>query len=118
METTSLLVRERAFREAPEALSKSLKNHSIANFYKCALLRIVHNPPSRQGGLELARLLWKAISYDPMLTRKGIVLKILINAVITTVLPPECAKLLLEKFKNLSNFNALLGYMRAEPTDL
>ncbi|MEP0871645.1 glycosyltransferase [Trichocoleus desertorum AS-A10] len=114
MEETSLAVRERAFNQAPEPLSLSLKQHSIANFYKCALFRIMNEPLSRKRGLEIAWLLWNAINYDPTLMRKRIVLKIVLNILIITVLPSKYAKFILSKVRGLSNPRPLLGYVRID----
>ncbi|MBW4488221.1 MAG: glycosyltransferase [Trichocoleus desertorum ATA4-8-CV12] len=118
MEETSLAVRERAFHQAPEPLSAVLKQHSIANFYKCALFRIMNEPLSRKRGLEIAWLLYNAIKYDPALMRRRIVLKIVLNILIITALPSKYAKFILSEVKGLANSRALLGYVRVDPEGL
>jgi glycosyltransferase involved in cell wall biosynthesis len=117
-ESTSLLVRERAFQQSPESLPQHLKRHSIANFYKLDIFRLLNEPPSRQRGLESARLLGNAIRYDPALLRKRVIFKLLFRIVIFSVLPPRQANSLLTYFKNLSNINALLVHVRTEPFEL
>ena len=118
MEETNLAVRKRAFDQAPEPLSTALKRHSIANFYKCALFRMMTEPPSKKRGLEIAWFLLNAIQYDPDLIRRRVVLRILINILMSTILPPDYAKFLLTKVKGLANNYALLGYVRVDSENL
>jgi glycosyltransferase involved in cell wall biosynthesis len=117
-EATSVLVRERAFNQAPNSLPDSLKRHSIANFYKSIIHKLLNDPPNRQTGLESARLLWNAIRYDPELLRKKVIVKLLYKIVIFAILPPQQAQFLLNKFKNLSNINILRTYIRIDPSEL
>jgi glycosyltransferase involved in cell wall biosynthesis len=116
-ETTSLLVRKRAFNQAPEPLPQRLKQHSIANFYKPVIFKLLNDTPNRQRGLESARLLWNAIRYDPLLLRKKIILKLLYKIIIFSFLPTQQANLLIKKFKNLSNISDLLSSMKLDPSE-
>jgi glycosyltransferase involved in cell wall biosynthesis len=118
LESTSLLVRERAFNQASQSLPQHLKRHSIANFYKAILFRLLNDPPSRQRGLESARILWHTIRYDPVLLRKKVIVKLLSKIVIFSILPSQQAQSLLNKFQSLSNINALLYYIRVNPSEL
>jgi glycosyltransferase involved in cell wall biosynthesis len=117
-EATSLFVRERAFKQAPEPLPQPLKRHSIANFYKFDIVRLLNDPPSRERGLESARLLGKTIRYDPSLLKKKVIFKLFFKIVVFSVLPPQQAKSLLAHFKSLSNINALLVHVKTEPSEL
>jgi len=103
-EATSLLVRKRAFSQAPAPLPQSLKRHSIANFYKPTIFKLLHDSPDRKKGLECARMLWNVIRYDPMLLRKKVTFKMLYKIVIISALPPQIANSVLNKFKNISKF--------------
>jgi len=118
LEATSLLVRERAFNQAPEPLRKCLKRHSIANFYKSVLFKVISSSPTRQNGLESARLLLKAIRYDPELLSKKVMVKVLIKIGLAIMLSPQQAQSLLAKLKGLSNINALPGYIRVDAHEL
>lgn len=117
-EETSLLVRERAFNQAPESLPQSLKQYSIANFYKCTIFRLLNDPPNREKGLESARILWNVIKYDPVMLRKKVTLKLLYKIFIFSLMPPKFAEFILNKFKELSNINALHYYLKVNPTEL
>jgi glycosyltransferase involved in cell wall biosynthesis len=118
LESTSLLVRERAFNQASEALPKRIKRHSIANFYKAILFRLLNDPPNRQRGLESARILWNTIRYDPVLLRKKVIMRLLYKIVIFSIFPSRQAQYLLNKFPSLSSINALLYYIRVNPSEL
>jgi glycosyltransferase involved in cell wall biosynthesis len=117
-ETTSLQVRERAFSQAPEPLPAPLKRHSIANFYKCTLHRLLTDPPSRKRGLESARLLWKAIQYEPILLQKKVTLKLIYKILLFSLLSPQHAEFFQNKYKSQANINKLLHYVRIDPSNL
>jgi glycosyltransferase involved in cell wall biosynthesis len=117
-EETSLLVRKRAFAQAPEPLSDSLKNHSIANFYKSVLHKLLNDPPNREIGLECARLLGNAIKYDSTLVRKKVFLKIVYKISVFIIFPSQYAQFLIDRFNKLSNINILPSYIKVEPSEL
>jgi glycosyltransferase involved in cell wall biosynthesis len=118
LESTSLQVRERAFDCSPEPLSKALLRHSIANFYKSILVRILSESPTRNRGLTAAQFIWKALKHDPGLLQKRVMIKILLKTIATIILPPAQAEFLFSKFKNLFNLNALFGYIYTDPAQL
>lgn len=117
-ETTSLIVRERAFEQSPEALPQALKRHSIANYYKSVLHRFLNAPPSQKRGLESARLLWKAVRYDPALLQKRILGKLLFKILVFSILPPQLAQSLISRVKNLSNVDSLLVHIKVNLSEL
>ncbi len=117
-EITSLLVRERAFKQSPEALPQALKQHSIANFYKHAVCKVLNESPNRTRGLEASRFLWHLLRYQPDLIRKKITVKLLYKVMVFILLPPQQAQVLLDRFKNFSDVNRLLSTIIVEPSQL
>lgn len=118
LEATSLLVREKAFNQSPEPLPPCLKHHSIANFYKGILFRMLNDPPSQKRGLESSWFLWNIIRYDPVLLRKKIFIKMLVKTTIFLLLPPRIAKLVLGRLKSLSNIKPLVQSIKVDPDNL
>lgn len=114
-EVTSLLVRERAFNQAPKSLPQSLKNHSIANFYKDFTYRVLDMPPNPQRGLEALRLLWNATRYDPALVKTKVFRKVLYKIATMTLLPPKLAQSAIAKKKRFYDIGQLFIYMQREP---
>jgi glycosyltransferase involved in cell wall biosynthesis len=117
MEQSSLRVIEQAFTQAPESL-QHLKQFSLANNYKGLIFRALERVPGRQGGLTAARYLWHSFKTDPSLLRARVIWKVLFKIAIMVLLPPQQAHAVLTKVKQLSNINALHGYMRVEPSNL
>jgi glycosyltransferase involved in cell wall biosynthesis len=116
-EAESLQVIEKAFSQAPDSLAY-LKPFSLANLYKSLTLRSLERCSGRQGGLIAARYFWHAFITDPSLIRARVIWKVLFKIVVVTLLPPQQAQSLLVQLKQLSNINALHGYMRVEPSQL
>lgn len=114
-EATSLLVRERAFQESPKPLPADLKQHSIANFYKDIIFRLLNMPPKRERALEAARFLWYAVKYDPLLWRRRIIWKVMLRIFAIALLPPKQAEVLLSKLNKLADISTLYIFMRREP---
>ena len=117
-EATSLLVRERAFNQSPEPLPQPLKRHSIANFYKSAIVRLLNDTPSRERAREAARMLWNLIRYDPAVLRKKVIVKLLYKILIFAIFPPQQAESLLNKYKSRADINILLSYIKVNPSEL
>jgi glycosyltransferase involved in cell wall biosynthesis len=117
LEATSLQVRKQAFAKSLQPLSPVLLNHSIANFYKSALFRILNDPASRTNGWIAAQFLWRMLRHDPSLLRRRVLIKLLFKTVVIIGLPAQ-AQFLFSKFKELSNLNSLNGYIRLEPMQL
>ncbi|MDX2215651.1 MAG: glycosyltransferase [Oculatellaceae cyanobacterium bins.114] len=117
-ENTSLLVREKYFDQAPTPLPRSLKRHSIANFYKAMLFKILTDTPHAKQGLEALRVLWKNIYYDPRLLRQRITIKLFVKAGLMMMLPPAIATLLFDRFKTLFNINAIVSLTVSDPNQL
>ncbi len=117
MEEAGLQIIERAFTQAPESLVP-LKPFSIANLYKSLTLRALEGSPGRKRGLTAARYLWYAFRTDSSLIRARVIWKVLFKIVVMILLPPEKAQSLLTQVKQLSNINALHGYMQVEPSKL
>lgn len=117
-EVTSLLVRKRAFFQASEPLPKSLKRHSIANFYKPTLFKLLQEAPDRKKGIECARLFWNMLQYDPILLRQKVTFKMLSKIFIISVFPPVVAKKILNRFKNISKLDTFMYSMKLETDDL
>ncbi|MCL1471490.1 glycosyltransferase [Argonema antarcticum] len=113
-EATSLLVRERAFKESRKPLPPELKQYSIANFYKDIIFRLLNMAPQKQRGLEAARFFWYAVKYDPALLRRRIIWKVLLRIATITLLPPKQAEILLSKMKKLADISTLYIFMRRE----
>ncbi|MBD2464446.1 glycosyltransferase [Oscillatoria sp. FACHB-1407] len=114
-ETTSLLVREKYFEKAPEPLPRSLRRHSIGNFYKAMIFRILNDPPHPKQGVEALRVLGQNLRYDSRLLHQRITLKLLAKAVLMMVLPPAIATQLFTRFKALSNINAIVSLTISDP---
>lgn len=117
-EETSLLVRKQAFKVSPTVIPKSLKHHSIANFYKHAVCKVLNEVPSRKRGLESARLVWHLLLYDPALLHKKVTLKILYRVILFVLFSPQTAQNWLNKFQRFSNINQLLSTIIVEPSQL
>ncbi len=117
MEAGGLQVIEQAFTQAPNSLAY-LKQSSVANFYKGLTYRALEGNPGRQRGLTAARCLWHSFRTDPSLLRARVIWKVLFKIVVMVLLPPQPALALLTKMKQLSNINALHGYMQTEPSKL
>lgn len=115
LEATSLLVRERAFKESPQPLAHELKRYSIGNFYKDFTFKLLNMPAKRERGLQAARLFWNAVKYDPELLRRRIFWKILLRIVIIIILPSQQAEILLSKMKKVSDISNLFIFMRWKP---
>lgn len=117
-EYTSLLVRERAFEQSPEVLPQALKHHSVANYYKSVIYRLLNAPPSPKSGLEAARLLYNAVRYDPSFLQKKVFGKLLLKTLIFLILPPQLAQALIGKIKDLSNIDSILVHIKTNPSEL
>jgi glycosyltransferase involved in cell wall biosynthesis len=117
MEAGGLKVIERAFTQAPDSLAY-LKQYSLANFYKGLTLKALEGTPGPQKGLTAARFLWHAFIADYSLLRARVIGKVLFKITLMVLLPPQPAHALLSKMQQLSNINALHGYMRVEPSQL
>lgn len=116
-ETESLQVIEKAFSQAPNSFAY-LKPFSLANLYKSLTLRALERCSGQYGGLIAARYLWYAFKADPSLIRARVIWKVLFKIVVVTLLPPQLAHSFLVQLKQLSNINALHGYMKIEPLQL
>jgi glycosyltransferase involved in cell wall biosynthesis len=116
-EAESLQVIEKAFSHVPDSLAY-LKPFSLANLYKSLTLRALERCSGQYGGLIAARYLWYAFKTDPSLIRARVIWKVIFKIVVVTLLPPQQAQSLLAQLKQLSNINALHGYMRVEPSQL
>ena len=116
-EAESLQVIERAFTQAPTSFSH-LKQPSLANLYKSLTLRALERSSGPQGGFTAARYLWHSFRTDPSLIRARVIWKVLFKIVVMVLLPPQQALALLSKVNQLSNINALHGYMQVEPSKL
>lgn len=115
LEATSLLVRERAFKESPQPLPPEFKQYSIGNFYKDFTFKLLNMPPQRERGWQAARLLWNAVKYDPELLRRRIIWKVLLRIAAITMLPSQQAEILLKKMNKLADISTLFVLMRREP---
>lgn len=114
MEVASLRVIDRALAEAPESL-QCLRRICIANRYKGLTWKTLTGFPERGKGLTAARFFWNAISNDRSLLRKRVFGKVLLKIAIAVLLPPQFARILLTKMKQLSNLDALLVHIQVEP---
>lgn len=115
LEATSLLVRERAFKESPQSLNPELKRYSIGNFYKDFTFKLLNMPAKRERGLQAAKLFWNAVKYDPELLQRRIFWKVLLRIIIIVILPSQQADILLNKMKKASDISTLFIFMRWEP---
>ena len=115
VEKASLQVIERAFAQKEAASIQHLKKHSIANRYNGLTFKTLEGPPGRQQSLTAARFLWHAVSNEPSLLRARVILKVIFKIATMALLPPQQAQTLFKKFKNLSNINALHGYLKVDP---
>ncbi|HEY9625276.1 MAG TPA: glycosyltransferase [Crinalium sp.] len=118
LEETSLMIRKRHFDQSPESLSPLLKRHSIANFYKSIIFRVLNDAPDWRQGLEGFRLMAGIIQYDPGILIRGIMVKLVLKSLVMIVLPPAIAQYLFNQFKSLFNIRAITGYIRIDPSTL
>ncbi|MEQ9626112.1 glycosyltransferase [Coleofasciculus chthonoplastes] len=109
-ELASLTVIERTFAQTPPAL-QYLKTHSLANRYKCLTFMALQRNPERNKGLAAAKFLGRAIQHDPALLRARVLVRVLLKIAVMILLPPQQAKLLLNRVERLSNIDAFLGYL-------
>ena len=109
---------EKALAQAPESVQK-LEKHIIANRYKCLTFDVFQKGvPGRQRGLTGARYLWQVVSNEPDMLQRRVTWKVLIQIAMFILLPPQQAKLLRDKMKQLSNVEALLFHVRVDPEQL
>lgn len=106
---------EKALAQLPDATPK-LKRQIIANRYKCLTVDALQGKVDRRQGLIAARFLGVALRHDPSLLRAKVLLKVLVNIAAFVLLPPQPAQELLNKLGNLSNVEALHGYLQLEPS--
>lgn len=111
-EVTSVLVRERAFERSCRDLPEQIKRHSIANFYKDAIYRVLEMPPKPQIGLEAFRLLFNVLKYDEDLIKTRVFWKAMLKSATVSFLPPHLAKLMLNKMNNTYNIRTLFLHMK------
>ena len=114
MERAASQTIERALARGPASL-QYLKNPSFGNLYKYLTSKALEGEPKKEHILTAARLLGKAIQYDRSLLSKKVVAKVLLKIAAIAILPPEKARSLFAKFKNIFNTTTILGYLRRDP---
>lgn len=118
LEAGSLQVIERAFHQAPIPLPNRLRQYSLSNLYKYLTYKTLQGVASQQRGLTSARFLWHALRNDPSLLRSRVLIKVLFIITAMVLLMPQQAQALLnDRFRVLSNIDALLGYFRFNPSE-
>lgn len=104
---------EKALAQSPESIQR-LKKTIIANRYKCLVADTLEGVPGRERGLAAMRFLWTAIRNDPSLLKARVLIKVLLKIAVMLSLPPKQAQDLLLKIGQLSDVNALHGYIQLE----
>ncbi|MDY6784731.1 MAG: glycosyltransferase [Cyanobacteriota bacterium] len=102
---------EKALADAPESVKK-LKNDMIGNRYKSLIIDALSKAEGRDRALLAAQYLGSAIRHDPRLLRSRILPTLLFVIGTRLVLPPQQAKLFLNRYKNFSNIYGIFGYTR------
>ncbi|NER34463.1 MAG: glycosyltransferase [Oscillatoria sp. SIO1A7] len=113
-EAGMLRVIDRAFEQAPETL-QYLKPYSLGNTYKYLTFKALEGCPEGEKGLIGGRFIWQAIRSDRTLLRKRVIWKAWLKIALVLLLPPQIARPLLFKMGSLSNLEALLAHIIAEP---
>lgn len=113
LEASNLRVAEQAFAAVPPSL-KHLKPHRIANIYKLLCYKALSMPPGKQNTKVVAQFLWQAVKTDPALLSKLVIYKACLKLVLMTLMPPQYAKAILNRFPRLSNTTTFLGYIKID----
>ncbi|AFZ56434.1 glycosyltransferase [Anabaena cylindrica FACHB-243] len=111
LEISNLRIIEKEFATAPLSL-QYLKPYRIANLYKYLSYKALTVSPGKQNSIQATRILWLTLINDTTLLQKPIIYKALLKLMIMTLLPPQQAMLLLNKFPKLSNISTFFGYIK------
>ncbi|MBD2625838.1 glycosyltransferase [Trichormus variabilis] len=109
-EKSALQIITRAYNHPKAASFQHLKHHSIANLYKYLSYKSLNVPPGKQKTLQVLKVLIKSITTDLKLIKKPIIYKAFLKLLAMTLLPPEWAKSLFNKFPKFANTSTFLGY--------
>ncbi|MBD2693187.1 glycosyltransferase [Anabaena catenula] len=109
-EKSALQIITQAFNHQKAASLQHLKPHSIANLYKYLSYKALNVPPGKQKTLQVFRVIIKSITTDVKLITKPIIYKAFLKLLAMTLLPPEWAKSLFNKFPKLGNTSTFLSY--------
>ena len=113
MEAEDRRVRERAIAQAAPSI-KHLNQIGRANWYKYLTFKALEGFPEAQKGLIAARFLWNAVTCDRTLLQTKVFWKVLFKIAAISLLPPQMAKAVLIKSKNLANIHPLLLQIQLE----
>ncbi|MGL4503388.1 MAG: glycosyltransferase [Planktothrix sp.] len=113
-ESGFLQVIEKALNQESQRVSH-LKNHIIANRYKCLLVDILDRFPAPERGLTAARFLKTVLINDPAMLKARVLAKVIFKILVLTILPPKQAMRVLKKVHKFSNLQALMGYLKLDP---
>lgn len=111
MEVSGLRVIEKAFAIVPPSLHP-LKRQSLGNHYKYLIFKAIEGYPDRKKGLAAFKFLWHAIKNEPSLLWAKVIWKVLFRIAAISLFTPELARLIINKFKFLSDTKSLLGYIK------
>ncbi|MEA5551283.1 glycosyltransferase [Anabaena cylindrica UHCC 0172] len=112
LEKSNLQVIHRAFAHKKAESYQNLKPYRIANLYKYLSYKALTVPPGKQNSIQATRILWLTIINDTTLLQKPIIYKALLKLMIMTLLTPQQAMLLLNKFSKISNISTFFGYIK------
>ncbi len=114
LETNGRRVIAKAFTQAPPAL-QPLRSRSLANLYKYLTYRALQKPWTRAHSRAAAGYWVRAIAQEPALLRTRVNLRILARLGLGLLLPGTWLPPHLQASRFFSNFQALLGYISADP---
>lgn len=104
-------VLRKVLNQAPKSI-QDRKKDIIGNRYKSLVVEALERPSGRSRAFTSARFLWIAIKNDPSLIRARVLVKVVLKIALIAILPPKMAQELLSKMGQLSDVQALYGYMR------
>lgn len=112
---------ERGFRQVIEKTltheserGGDIKNHIIANRYKCLIVDVFQGLPNKKQSLIAAKFLKTAIIHDPTLLRSKVLFKIIARIIVIMFLSSSKAEKLLNKYPKLFDIKTIMGYLKVK----
>ena len=102
---------DRAIDRVPQKL-RSLEKRSRANTYKYLAYKSLAGDLSRKNLREATRLPWKLIENEPSFVRRRVFWKAIVRIAIVLALPPNSAKMSLERLQKWVDVETLLVHIR------
>ena len=117
LEAACRKVIDRAYNQVPASL-QHLRKCSLGNVYKYLTFKAFECYPDRGKGLAAARFLLHVIINDPSMLKVDVIWKVLLKILITTLLSPQQAWAMLNRYKKSTDLNELLCNIRVNFAEL